>query len=102
MKESVVFFCEGNRATRAAATGLTENVSNTGIAFLTDVDVELGSHIRLDLQLRSTTDGEKKVLLHAEGTVVRVEAAGIRNRIAAEIRFQDDLEEGFAVSKTIQ
>ena len=83
-------------------TGLTENVSTTGIAFLTEAAVEVGSYISLNLHLRSATSEGKTILLQAEGTVLRVEPAGSRNRIAAEIRFQDDLEEDFAASNMIQ
>jgi PilZ domain len=81
---------------------VTENVSSTGVSFLTDSVVEVGSRISLDLHLRSLSDEEKMILLHAEGTVTRVEPAGRQTRVAAEIRFQDDLEEGLALSRTIQ
>lgn len=102
LQELVIFSCKGDVAVLSQLTGLTENVSTTGIAFLTDASVEVGSHISLSLHLRSLTNIEKTILLQAEGVVVRVEPAGTRSKIAAEIRFQDDLEEDFAVSKTIQ
>lgn len=84
------------------ATGFTENVSTTGIAFRTEAAIEVGAYISLNLKLQSVTDEGKTILLHAEGRVLRVEPTGSQNRIAAEIRFQEDLEEGLAVSNTIQ
>lgn len=102
LKEQIVFSCKGTDAMLSQATGVTENVSTTGIAFLTEATIEVGSYISLNLHPRSITGEGKTILLHAEGTVLRVEQAGTRNRVAAEIRFQDDLEEGFAVSNTIQ
>ena len=101
LKEVVIFSCKGDAAMLSQVTGLTENVSTTGIAFLTEAAVEVGSYISLNLHLRSATSEGKTVLLQAEGTVLRVEPAGSRNRIAAEIRFQDDLEEDFAASNMI-
>jgi hypothetical protein len=104
LKELVIFSCKGEDALLSAVTGFTENVSTTGIAFLTEAAVVVGSYISLNLHLRSVTNEGKTILLQAEGTVLRVEPAGRQNRIAAEIRFQfqDDLEEGFAVLNTIQ
>ena len=102
LKEVVIFSCKGDDAMLSQVTGLTENVSTTGIAFLTEAAVQVGSYISLNLHLRSATSEGKTILLQAEGTVLRVEPAGSRNRIAAEIRFQDDLEEDFAASNTIQ
>jgi PilZ domain len=102
LKELVIFSCKRDDALQSAVTGLTENVSTTGIAFVTDAAVEMFSHISLSLHLRSMNDEQKTILLRAEGTVLRVEPAGTRYKIAAEIRFQDDLEEDFAASNTIQ
>lgn len=102
LRELVTFSCDGKGAAWSAEFGITENVSTTGIAFLTDVVVEIGSSISLDLHLHSLTDEEKTILLHAEGKVMRVEPAGPQSKVAAEIRFQDDLEEGFVLSRTIQ
>jgi hypothetical protein len=102
LKELMTFFCGDDEVERSASLGVTENVSTTGIAFLTDAAVGVGSSICLDLHLRSLTDEEKTILLHAEGIVMRVEPAGPQNKVAAEIRFQDQLDEDFAVSRTIQ
>ena len=102
LKGHVVFSCNGDGASSPAKTGFTLNVSTTGIAFLTEAAVEVGSYISLNLHLRSVTDERKTILLQAEGTVLSVESAGSLNRIAAEIRFQDDLNEDFAVSNSIQ
>lgn len=102
INELVIFSCKSGDVLPTAETGLTENVSTTGIAFLTETAVQVGSSISLNLHLRSVTNAGKTILLEAEGTVLRVEAAGKQNRIAAEIRFQDDLDEDFAVSRTIQ
>jgi PilZ domain-containing protein len=102
LKELVIFFCKTDEALLFSMTGVTENVSTTGIAFLTEAAVEVGSYISLNLQIRSAADEQKTISLHAEGSVLRVESAGARKRIAAEIRFQDDPEEGFVVSSTIQ
>lgn len=102
LNELVIFSCKSDVALRSTETGLTENVSTTGIAFLTDAAVQVGSCINLNLHLRSATKQGKTILLQAEGTVLRVEPAGRQNRIAAEIRFQDDLDEDFAVLNTIQ
>lgn len=102
LKELVIFSCKGDDALLTQATGFTENVSTTGIAFLTEAAIKVGSSISLNLHLRSRTDEGKTILLRAEGTVLRVEPAGARSKIAAEIRFHDDPEEGFAVSNTIQ
>jgi hypothetical protein len=101
LKELVIFSRKGDDTTLSHVTGLTENVSATGIAFLTEATIEVGSCISLSLHLRSVTNVEKTILLQAEGTVLRVEAAGRQNRIAAEIRFEDDPDEDFAVSNTI-
>jgi hypothetical protein len=98
----VTFLCNGEDAGMPPGLGVTENVSKTGICFLTDAAVDVGSSISLNLHLRSLRDAEKTMLFHAEGTVLRVELTGLRNKVAAEIRFQDDLEEGLAVSSTIQ
>jgi c-di-GMP-binding flagellar brake protein YcgR len=102
LKEVVIFSCKSEDALLPPLSGFTENVSTTGIAFLTEGAVEVGSQISLNLQLRSATDRTKTILLHAEGTVLRVELAGNRNKVAAEIRFQEDLEEDFAVPNMIQ
>ena len=103
LKEMVTFSCDGEDVgIFPPELGITENVSNTGISFLTDAAVEVGSRIRLILHLRSLRDAEKTILFHAEGTVLRVEPAELGNKVAAEIRFQDDLEKGFAESRIIQ
>jgi PilZ domain len=102
LKELVTFSLTGEDAGSPLGLGVTENVSKTGICFLTDAAVNVGSSISLNLYLRSLRDAEKTILFHAEGTVLRVELTGLRNKVAAEIRFQDDLEEGLAVSSTIQ
>lgn len=102
LRELVTFSCDDEDAAWSDESGVTENVSTTGIAFLTDAVVEVGSSIRLDLHLHSLTDEEKTILLHAEGTVMRVEPVGPQSKVAAEIRFQDDLEEDFPISRTIQ
>lgn len=98
----VIFTCKSDDALPSMETGLTENVSTTGIAFLTEAAVQVGSHISLNLHLRSVGNVGKTILLQAEGTVLRVEPVGRQNRIAAEIRIQDDLEEDLAVLNTIQ
>jgi len=102
LRELVIFSCWGNHVTVERGTGFTENVSTTGIAFVTESAVAVGSSINLNLHLRSVTDEGRTILLHAEGTVLRVEPSETRSKIAAEIRFQDDLEEDFAVSTKIQ
>ena len=102
MKQKVIFSCEAVDALFPSASGFTENVSATGISFVTEVAVEVGSYISLNLHIRTEADQARTILLHAEGTVLRVESAGTRKRIVAEIRFQEDPEEGFAVSSTIQ
>ena len=102
LKGLVIFSCKGDDSLLSPVTGLTENVSTTGIAFLTEAAIDVGSYISLSLHLRSVTNEGKTILLQAEGTVLRVEPVGRQNRIAAEIRFQDDLEESFAASSSIQ
>jgi hypothetical protein len=99
-----VIFCwkRDEATTLAEAIGSTENISTTGIAFLTEAVIEVGSYLSLNLHLRSAGNGGRSILLHAEGTVLRVEAVGKRSRIAAEIRIHEDFEEGFSVSSTIQ
>ena len=101
LKGLVIFSCKNNNAMLRPATGSTDNVSATGIAFFTEAVISVGSYISLNLHLRSTSEG-KTILLHADGTVLRVEPAGTQNKIAAEIRFHDDLEGSFAVSSAIQ
>jgi Tfp pilus assembly protein PilZ len=76
-------------------------VSAGGILFLTESTIEVGASISLDLHLPSL-DAERTITLHAEGTVSRVEPAGANNKVAAEIRFDGDPEDGFAVTHTIQ
>jgi hypothetical protein len=102
LKELVAFWCNGHETGIPPGLGVTENVSRTGISFLTDGVAEVGSTISLNLHLRSPTDAEMTILLHAEGTVLRVEAAGPQNKVAAEIRFQEDLEGDFSVSRRVQ
>jgi PilZ domain len=102
LKEVVTFSCKSEDAGMPPMSGVTENVSKAGICFLTDAAVEVGSRISLSLHLRSLRHAERTILFHAEGTVLRVESTGMRNKVAADIRFQDDLEEGLAISRTIQ
>lgn len=102
LKELLTFSCDVDDAGMPLLLGITENVSKTGICFLTEAEVEVGSNISLNLYLRSLRDAEKTILFHAEGTVLRVEPTGLRNKVAADIRFQDDLEEGLTVSSTVQ
>lgn len=82
-------------------TGITENVSATGIAFVTETAIDVGSFISLNLYLRSA-DQERTILLHAEGKVLRVETTATNTKIAAGIRFREDLEEGIVSSRMIQ
>jgi hypothetical protein len=102
LREKVIFSCKHADAIFASAIGFTENVSTTGIAFLTEAAVEVASRIALDLHLRPATGKGNTILLHADGSVLRVEPVGNQNRIAAEIRFLDNFEESFTVSNTIQ
>lgn len=99
LSELMTFFCDG---TVRAEHGQTINVSTTGILFVTEAPVSVGSSINLQLHLRSVMNRDKLVVLNALGTILRVEDAGERSRVAAEIRFQDDIEYGFAVTHTIQ
>jgi hypothetical protein len=102
LREMVAFWCNGHEMGTPSGLGVTENVSRTGISFLTDGVAEVGSTISLNLHLRSPMDAEKTILLHAEGTVLRVEAAGTQNKVAAAIQFQEDLEGDFSISRSVQ
>jgi hypothetical protein len=102
LKELLTFSCADGKADSAGMLGRTENVSASGILFVTVADVQVGAGISLNLHLRSHRVPEKLITLHAEGTVVRVDSAGKRNLVAAEIHFRDDIEEEFSLTHTIQ
>lgn len=87
----------------AQMVGITEDVSRTGICFVTGASVEVGSQISLDLYLRPVSHVTRSILLQAEGIVVRVEAAGIgTSRVAAFVRFQEEPNDDFLESTSIQ
>jgi hypothetical protein len=56
----------------SAVTGMgrTENISSCGLLFRCAVNLEVGSHIALEVDLPETTSGEQ-VKLYASGHVIR-------------------------------
>lgn len=94
LTELVTFVCKGKGTPFSPIAGVTVNLSSTGILFLTEETVEVGSAISLTLYIPSR-DAARTIMLRADGKVLRVEPAGEKNRVAAEIRFQDDLEGSF-------
>ena len=101
MKQRVTFVSRGENQDPSNGGGISENVSAGGILFLTESKIEVGASISLDLHV-PTLYAEKIITLHAEGTVLRVEPAGTDHKVAAEIRFDEDPEDGFASTHTIQ
>jgi hypothetical protein len=101
LTELVTFVCKGKGPPFSPIAGVTENVSSTGILFLTEETIEVGSAISLTLYIPSR-DPARTIMLRAEGTVLRVEPAGGKKRVAAEIRFQDDLQGRFDSTRSMQ
>jgi PilZ domain len=101
LTELVTFVCKGKGPPFSPIAGVTENVSSTGILFLTEETIEVGSAISLTLYIPSR-DPTRTIMLRAEGTVLRVERAAEKSRVAAEIRFQDDLEGRFDATRSPQ
>jgi hypothetical protein len=103
LREMITFSCGPVNAQALEMSGVTENVSTSGILFTTGAEVEVGSRIDLALYLDSLGRGRRSIQLRAEGVILRVDAVGPEsNKVAARIRFQDDPEEGFLVSTAIQ
>lgn len=98
LREMLTFVCEGNIL---SAHGRTENISSSGIVFVTDTVVPVGARITLQVHLRSMADEGKFIVLDAVGKVLRAEAVGPRVKVAAEIRFLDEFGDDFAVRPTI-
>jgi len=66
-------------------TGVTRDVSQSGVFFFTDQPFVPGTTFSFTLELDNAVIGEP-VLLHCWGEVVRVETAGEKNGVAASIR----------------
>lgn len=66
-------------------TGITRDVSLSGVFFFTDQDFAPGTTFDFVLELDYVSPG-KPVLLHCRGEVVRVETAGERVGVAASIK----------------
>ena len=64
-------------------TGVTRNISTSGIFFETDVDYALGSELSFAIEL----DGppEKNLILRCRGTIVRIEHRAGKVGVAVEI-----------------
>ena len=92
LREVITFTCI-RRDNSVSQTGVTENVSSSGVLFLTSARVEVGSYIGLDLFLRMVSRQTHSIKLHAEGVVVRVEPVDSLFRVAANIRFEDEQSE---------
>jgi len=102
LKEMVTFSCGFEKRLTPQMTGVTEDVSTSGICFVTGADVEVGSNISIDLYLRSASRETRSIQLHAEGTVLRVEAIGMgSNKVAASVFFREEPDEGFLESNAL-
>jgi PilZ domain len=103
LKEVITFSCGSDSPLAPLNVGMTENVSTSGILFITAAEVEVGSRISLALHLHSLSHEKRSIKLRAQGVVLRVEPVWpASNKVAAQIRFQDDPEEGFLESTAIQ
>ena len=65
-------------------TGITRDVSRSGVFFYTDRPVNPGMPLRFQLELRYALPGEP-MLLDCRGQVVRVEEAADRTGVAVSI-----------------
>jgi len=65
-------------------TGITRDVSRSGVFFFTDRSVAPDMPLRFRIELQYAFPGEP-VLLHCMGKVVRVEEAGERTGVAVSI-----------------
>jgi hypothetical protein len=104
LREVVTFSCGSENRMVPQMTGVTEEVSTSGISFITGADVEIGSNITLDLYLRSASRETRSIQLHAEGIVLRVESNGTGggNKVAASVCFREEPDEGFLESNAVQ
>jgi len=99
----VTFWCEFEGHSTSPMVGITEDISVSGISFVTRANVDLGLQINLDLYLQSANREARSIHLRAQGEVVRVEAAGFgESKVAARILFKDEPEEDFWASGTVQ
>jgi len=65
-------------------TGITRDVSRTGVYFYTDRTISPGNWLDFLLELQFALPDEP-VRLHCSGKVVRVEAAGKKNGVAVSL-----------------
>lgn len=63
------------------AQGQTENISPTGVLFVTDSVVPVGAGITLKVHLRSITDADNVIVLEAVGKVLRAFRSAERSRL---------------------
>lgn len=73
-----------------------------GVSFLTTAKVKSGAYIKLDVYLPSFHNQSRGMILHGEGTIVRVEQMGFEKKVAAEVLFEREPEATFLVANVIQ
>lgn len=98
LKEVVAFSWELEDGTVVRMTGITQDISIVGVSIVAASGIEVGTRIKLDLFLLSSSRTAQAIRLHAEGFVRRVESSGtgkVVHRIAADIVFQKDPDEIF-------
>lgn len=79
-------------------SGITRDISMQDISFLAATAIEVGAYIELDVYLPSQNNHRRGVMLHGEGTIVRVEPLGaVEKMIAAEVLFETEPEATFLV-----
>lgn len=94
-----MFSCERPNGEVVRMTGVTQDLSARGIAFVSTSEVEVGARIKLDLFIHFLSREHREIQLHAEGFVLRAERLGhIGNRITAAVAFQEEPEGMFVAS----
>jgi hypothetical protein len=68
----------------ASGTGISRDISNSGIYFLTEQSLPLGGAVNFSVQLDYACPG-KPLKLECRGEVLRVEEAGAQFGVAASI-----------------